>query len=69
MTNYDKIQSVDVEELAELLWLRDFCAYPLKEGWCMNGACKKCLIEWLELEENQDEDRRLTITEEESNEM
>lgn len=52
MTNYEKIQSVNVEELAELLWLRDFCAHPLKEGWCMNGACKKCLIEWLELEEN-----------------
>lgn len=67
MINYDKIQSVEVEELAELLWLRDFCAHPLKEGWCMNGACKKCLIEWLESEENPDEDRRLSMTGEESN--
>lgn len=67
MTNYERIKGMSMEEIAEHLWLRDFCAHPLKEGWCMNGACKKCLIEWLESEENPDEDRRLSITGEESN--
>lgn len=59
MTNYEKIQSVDMEELAELLWLRDFCAHPMDSRVCGNGACKKCLIKWLESEGNPDEDRRL----------
>ena len=55
MTNYEKIQSVNVEELAELLWLRDFCAHPLDTRICENGACKKCLIEWLEQEVKNNE--------------
>lgn len=53
MTNYKKIQSMNIKELAEWLYKNDaVCRYI---HFCQDKDCKTCIAKWLE-EESEDED-------------
>ena len=50
-TNYDRIKSMSVEEMAYSL----MCPYDTDADLCNNDDCIKCTREWLEQEVNEDD--------------
>lgn len=50
MTNFEKIKSMTLEEMAESANPFFACPYGLKSGDCADGDCIECTKEWLERE-------------------
>lgn len=48
MTNFEKIKSMTLEEMAESANPFFACPYGLKSEDCADGDCIKCTKEWLE---------------------
>lgn len=50
MTNYEKIKSMTLEEMAESTNPFFACPYGFSYGDCKGGDCIECTKEWLEWE-------------------
>lgn len=50
MTNFDKIKSMTLEEMAESANPFFACPYGLRCGDCEDGDCIECTKRWLERE-------------------
>lgn len=50
MTNFEKIKSMTLEEMAESTIPFLACPYGLSYGDCEDGDCIECTKEWLERE-------------------
>lgn len=50
MTNFEKIKSMTLEEMAESANPFFACPFGLKFGACADDDCIKCTKEWLEQE-------------------
>lgn len=53
MTNFEKIKSMTLEEMAESANPFFACPYGLRCGDCEDGDCIECTKEWLEREEKE----------------
>ena len=54
MTNYERIHSKTIEELAQYMKNCDVCCPPMKS--CPTDECVDCWLEWLRSEANEHTD-------------